>query len=182
MSEARRQGAVDVLVVLVWFAVSGLLGALIWSRVVDLPQVARSGSSATVAPVELVKEVGVDAWFFVIAVVGGLVGGVALLAWRRRDPLLMVIAVTLGAGLASWLMERVGLLIGPDDAATALRNVPDGGHVPAQLTLHAPGVLWMWPFAAAFGALLQLWVLGRPDSAPRDHTDLGTEQPHEVLR
>ena len=57
-----------------------------------------------------------------IAAVGGLLSGVLLLIWRWRDPLLMVVLVALGGGLASWLMVHVGLALGPEDEVAALRR------------------------------------------------------------
>lgn len=160
---ARLAVATDVLVVGLWFAVAGLLGALVWWQVTPLPTVVKTGDGATLAPEELVKQAGIDGWFFVVAAVGGLVSGVALLAWRRRDPLLMVVLVVLGGALAAWVMTRVGLTLGPERELTALRDLPEGAEVRMQLKLHAPGVAWTWPITAALGALVQLWVLRRPD-------------------
>lgn len=155
----------DVVVVGVWFVVAGLVGAWVWSQVTTLPQVSKSGKNATVASEELVKQVGMDSWFFVIALAGGVLSGVLLLAWRHRDPLLSVALVALGGGLASWLMIHVGKAIGPGDPIAALRKLPDGAQVSEQLRLHAGGVAWVWSIAAAFGALLYLWVLAKPDDA-----------------
>ncbi len=158
-----RDGALDALVVAVWFAVAGAVGAVVWSKVTILPKVQKSGGSATLAPVELLKQVGIDGWFFVIALVAGLVSGVLLLSWRRRDPLLMVLLVVLGGGLASWLMVHVGLWLGPVKELPALRALPDGGEVSMQLKLHAPGIAWVWSIGAALGSLLYVWVLARPE-------------------
>lgn len=153
---------VDVLIVVAWFAVAGLVGGWVWAHVTSLPQVTKTGANATVPSEELVKQVGMDGWFFLIAVVGGVLSGVLLLAWRHRDPLLTVALVTLGGGLASWLMLQAGEAFGPGDPIAKLRRLPDGAHVSEQLRLHADGVAWVWPIAAAFGALLYLWVLSKP--------------------
>ena len=160
----------DAVVVGASFAAAGLLGGWIWSVVTPLPQVTKTGTNATVASEELAKQVGMDGWFFVIALVGGLVLGVLLLAFRHRDPLLAVVLVTVGGGLASWLMIQFGEALGPGDPVAALRNLPNGAHVSEQLRLHAHGVAWVWPIAAAFGALLYLWVFTKPgsDGGPPD--------------
>jgi hypothetical protein len=152
----------DVLVVLVWFAVAGILGAVVWWQLSDLPQLTKSGNTATLSPEELTKQVSADGWYFVIAVVGGLVSGITLLLWRGRDPLLMVVLVALGACLAAWLMLRVGLALGPDKEIGALKGTADGTHVSEQLELRATGMAWIWPLAASFGALVYLWVLRKP--------------------
>lgn len=167
----RRRGSsygpvLDVVITLAWFAVAGLLGALIWSQVVDLPRATRVGDAASLSPVELTKQVGIDAWFFVIALVAALVSAIVLLLWRRRDPLLMVVLVVVGGGLAAWLMVHLGRSLGPGDEVAALRKVADGGSAPTQLKLYAPGVELVWPIAAALGALVYLWVLRPNDPAP----------------
>ena len=82
----------DVGIVLGWFLVAGVLGALLWWKLVDLPQATRAQGSVVVESDQLGKEVNIDGWFFVIAAVGGLVSGVVLTLWRRRDPLLVVVA------------------------------------------------------------------------------------------
>ena len=165
-----RAVLLDVLVVLVWSVVAGVVGAVVWSQVVTLPLVTRSGNAAAVTPDQLVKEVGLDGWYFVIAAVGGLLAGLVLMALRRRDPLLMVLLVTLGAGLSAWLMLRLGTALGPGDEVAALRKLGDGDTAPMRLTLHATGVAWTWPVLAALGALVDLWVLhpaDRGDRAPQ---------------
>lgn len=178
----RRRGSsagpvLDVVITLVWFAVAGLLGALVWSHVVSLPEATRVGNAASLTPIELTKQVTIDAWFFVIALVAALVSAIVLLLWRGRDPLLMVVLVVVGGGLAAWLMVHLGQSLGPGDEVAALRKVADGGHAPTQLKVHAPGVELVWPIAAALGALIYLWVLRPHDetpshrSAPVDHAE-----------
>jgi hypothetical protein len=153
---------VDVLVVVVWFAVAGVLGAVLWWQLADLPQVTKSGSSGTLSPEELTKQVSADGWYFVIAAVGGLLSGIVLLLWRRRDPLLMVVLVVLGAGMAAWLMLHAGQALGPAKEIGALKDAVDGTKVSEQLKLRATGIAWVWPLAASFGALVYLWVLRKP--------------------
>jgi hypothetical protein len=157
----------DALIVLVWFAAAAVLGAVVWWQLTTLPKVTKAGDSGTLAPEELVKQVQIDGWFFVVAAIGGLLSGVALLLWRRRDPLTMVVLVALGGGFASWLMIRIGLLLGPGPVLDALRGLPEGAKVSTQLKLHAPGVAWIWPVAALLGALLELWILQTPDDDRR---------------
>ncbi|MET0997626.1 MAG: hypothetical protein ABWX73_02825 [Marmoricola sp.] len=156
-------GALDALVVAVWFVVAGLVGALVWWQVTTLPQVTKVGDAASLEPAELLKQVGIDGWFFVIAALGGLVSGVLLLIWRWRDPLLMVVLVALGGGLASWVMVHAGRALGPPDEIAALRGMKEGAQVPMQLELHAPGVAWMWSIFAVLGAIIYVWILRKPE-------------------
>lgn len=171
-SEARRDrrpalvlGARDALVVAVWFAVMGVVGAVVWWQVTSLPLVTKSGDSATLAPEQLIKQVAIDGWFFTVAAIGGLLSGVILMAWRHRDPLLMVVLLALGGGLAAWLMTHVGLVLGPEKELTALRAVADGGQVSMRLKLHAPGMVYLWPIGALLGSAVYLWVLKKPAAA-----------------
>lgn len=161
---ALVSGAEDALVVAVWFAVMGVLGAVVWWQVTALPLVTKSGDSATLAPEELIKQVGIDGWFFVVAATGGLLSGVVLMAWRHRDPLLMVVLVALGGGIAAWLMIHLGLALGPEKELTALRAVADGGRVSMRLKLHAPGMAYVWSIASLLGSAIYLWVLKKPDA------------------
>ena len=167
-----RPALVDAGIVLVWFLAAGVIGALLWSRLVDLPTATRTQGGATMGPIELVKQVSVDGWFFVIAAVGGLLSGFALSLWRRSDPILTVLLVILGAGLASYVMIRVGAALGPADPEVVLRSKPDGATALAQLKLQATGAAWVWPIAAALGSLFLLWVTPHHDEpAEPDHPD-----------
>jgi len=153
----------DTLVIAGWFLVSGVVGALVWWQVTELPVVTSDGGTPVVEPGELVKQVGIDAWFAVIALVGGLLGGIVLTAWRRRDPMMSVVMVAVGAALAGWLMKWLGGLLGPAAEKQALASLVDGSSVPMQLTLHAPGVLWLWPLAAMVGTTAWLWIIANPE-------------------
>lgn len=160
----RSGGALlDVAIVLVWFVVLGVVAGLVWWQVVDLPNATRSGGTDVVEADQLGKQVGIDGWFFVVSAVGGLVSGLGLLVWRRRDPLLMVALVTLGGGLASFLAVRLGRWLGPGSEIAALEGKADGAHAPMPLVVHAHGMVLVFPIACALGALLYLWVLRRPD-------------------
>lgn len=154
-----RPVLLDVAIVTVWFVVAGALGAFVWSLVTELPKVTREGNSGTVAPEQLGMQVGIDGWFFVIALIGGAASGLILLAWRNRDPVLTVVLVVLGAGMSSWLMVVLGRALGPEKELVTLRSATEGGQVSMQLQLSAPGMAWVWPVSVALGALVQLWVL-----------------------
>lgn len=167
-TSAPRSLVTDALIVFGWFAVAGVIGALVWWQATPLPKVRKTAEGAVYDNNALVSQVGIDGWFFVIALVLGLVSGVVLLAWRSRNPVLMVLLVALGAGLASWLMIHLGLALGPGEETAALSGAPNGTRVSMQLDLHATGVAWIWPIAALLGALVQLWVLRKPDGEPDD--------------
>ena len=163
-----RSAVNDALITLVWFFVAGLVGALLWWAITPLPEVTKTAEGAVYDNETLTSQVAIDGWFFVIAAVGGLVSGVVLLSWRSRHPVRMVLLVVVGAGLASWLMIRVGLILGPGEETAALSGKPNGSKAPMQLDLHATGVAWLWPMGAALGALVQLWVLRKDDGEPAE--------------
>ena len=169
----------DALVVVTWFAVVGLVGALVWWQVATLPEVTKTGDAATRGPEELVKQVSMDGWFFVIAAVGGLLSGVFLMIWRWRDPLLMVILIALGAALASWVMLRVGMILGPADEIASLSRMKEGATVPMQLRLHALGISWAWSIFAVLGSLVYIWVLRKPEESPEKSAEKSAEESPE---
>ena len=167
---SRPTALVDLGIVVVWFLLAGVLAALVWWHFTDLPQATREKGQVVVDAPQLLKQVNADGWYFVVAAVGGLVSGLTLLTWRRRDPLLMVALVALGGGLAAVVTLRLGLWLGPGSEVAALRAQPDGASALMQLKLHALGMAWVWPIASTLGALLQLWVLRPPDDHQSGHS------------
>jgi hypothetical protein len=153
----RHPLARDAAVVLAWFVVAAVIGALLWWQLTPLAEFTRTTTNAEMGEDQLGKQVGADGWYFVIAAVGGLVSGVSLLLLRRRDPVAMVVLVALGALLASWLMLRVGLWLGPASPKDVLPDVPVGHKVPLQLKTSASGVHFLWPVTALLGAAAVLW-------------------------
>lgn len=156
-----REVLVDAAVVLVWSLAAGVVGALVWWRATPLPEATATPDGPALTATELAGQVSVDGWYAVVAIVLGLLSGLVLLAWRRRDPLLLVPLVVLGAALAAQVASRLGRVLGPADPASVLAGRPEGATAPVQLVLQAPGLVWVWPAAAALGALLHLFVLRR---------------------
>jgi len=159
----------DAGVVLGWFVVIGLVGALLWWQLTPLAEYSRSAAGVSFDEEQLGREVAADGWYFVIAAIGGLVSGVTLLLLRRRDTVAMVVLVAAGGLLAGWLMMRVGFWLGPakptDDV---IADMAIGDKVPLQLESQARGVLFVWPIAALLGAVGVIWGLddpGEPDAS-----------------
>lgn len=165
----RHPLAQDVVVVFAWFALAALVGAVVWWQVTPLAEYTRTATNAQMDEAQLGRQVSADAWFFVIGTLGGLVSGVALLAWRRRDPVVTVVLVTLGGLLASWLMLRLGLWLGPADPKDVLPHVAVGHKVPLQLKTHTAGVDFAWPLGALLGALGVLWGTDEKRSPDNAH-------------
>lgn len=170
MSE-RRSSVVDVVICLVWFVAAGVLGAVAWAQLAPTPVATQTEGGAALQGQQLELQVGIDGWFGAVALVLGLVSGMALLTWRSRRPELMVLLVALGAGLSAVLMVRGGTLLGPPDPADVLAGADVGAQAPLDLTLQATGMAWLWPVAAVAGALVQLLVLRRADSDEPEPVD-----------
>lgn len=154
----RRRLLRDVAVVVAVMLVLGAVAAVLWWQVVDPPRLSRSGGQVHVVTADLTRQVAVDGWYAVIALVGGLLSGIGLVAWRRTDPVVTVLVVTAGGCAAGWVMRVVGRLLGPESPGERLRA--GASSAPAQLVLHAPGVVWLWPAAATAGCLLWLYLAG----------------------
>lgn len=158
----------DLAVVVGWFVVAGLLGALIWWKITPLAEFTRTVDNGVMDEQQLAKQVSTDAWFVVVAAVGGLLSGVALLCWRKRDPLLMVVLVALGGGLATWVMLKTGLALGPPNPDTVLPHAKTGAKIPMQLDPTATGIYVVWSVTALLGAVGVIWG-----------TDTGTQRHRE---
>jgi hypothetical protein len=159
----------DVGVVLAWFVVLGVLSAVLWWQLTPLAEYTRTATSAEMGEEQLARQVSADGWYVTIAAVGGLFSGIGLLSLRRRDPVVMVVLVTLGGLLCAWVMLRVGLWLGPADPNSVLRHVAVGGKVPVQLKPKASGVVYVWPITALLGAIGVIW--GSDDRRPAVATD-----------
>lgn len=94
--------------------------------------------------------------YVVIAAPLGLVLGLILTWWSRRDPLAMVLAVLAGSVVAGAVMIGVGLLLSPADPQGAARHAAELTTVPGMLRVQ-PGAAWCaLPFGAMLGALIVL--------------------------
>lgn len=152
-----RELARDAAIVVGWFVALGVLAAVVWWQLTPLAEYTRTATNAQMDEEQLGVQVSADGWYLTIAAVAGLLSGVALPSLRRRDPVAMVVLLTLGSLLGGWLMMRVGLWLGPADPKTVLPHVSVGSKVPLRLEPHAHGVIYAWPIAALLGAVGVIW-------------------------
>lgn len=167
--ERLRRFFLDLAIVLGVFAVLGTIGAVLWHQLVDLPHFTRTAAGGSMDQIQLAGMVGIDGWFFTLALVLGLLGGAVLLLLRPREPVEMAVLVALGGALASWLMLQVGLHLGPGDPGAALRAAAAGADVPVRLKPQATGVELAWPIGAVLGALVILLTTSPRDRPPAQH-------------
>lgn len=172
IARAIADARTDVAVILGWFLAAALVGAVLWWQVTPLPVYTRTDGGGAMDAQQLAKQVSADGWFFVIAAIGGLVSGVVLTLWRRRDPIVTVGLIALGGILATWVMLVVGKALGPEDPGVAFAGVPVGGTVPTQLGLESKGLWAVWAIAALLGALGVLFGTEQRDArAAHDAAD-----------
>jgi hypothetical protein len=114
-------------------------------------------------------------WYVIVALVAGLVAGVAVALLVDRVPLLTLAAVVVGSALAAWLMLVVGTALGPPDPDVAARTADDGTRLPMQLSVtgHSPWVAL--PSGALIGLLFVFIGL-----SPRHRTPSVETPPNEV--
>lgn len=146
----------DAVVVAAWFAVLGLVGAVVWEMVTPLAAYTRTAENGTMGEEELARQFGATGWYVVVAAAGGVLSGLVLLLLRRRNPVLVVVLVALGGALATLVMVRVGLEIGPADPNAVLPSVDVGDEVPLRLRPEGSGVYLVWSIAALAGAMAAL--------------------------
>lgn len=164
-----RPALCDALTVVVWFAVLGLVGAVVWELVTPLAEYTRTAENGTMDEEELARQFGATGWFCVIAVVGGFLSGLVLLLWRRRNPILTVVLVAVGGAVATLVMVLVGLVLGPSDPNDVLATVAVGDTVPLQLRVEGSGAYVVWSIAALAGALAALLFFeSREERAARE--------------
>jgi len=142
--------------VLLGSAIAGLAGGLIWSAVAPrAAYIVITRGSADVINAETTAFISADAWYCLIAVIGGLIIGIAgyQFAVRRYGPIPMA-ALLVGSVLAGWAARWVGQNLGLSQFNARLLTSRQGTvlHPPPVLGSDPSIVLWgaiaFWPLAA----------------------------------
>jgi hypothetical protein len=149
----------DVAAVLGILLVLGVLGGVLWWRVVPPAEFTKGPRGAGMGELDLGKQFAADGYYVVIAAVAGLVAGIALTWWRWRDPLLTTVLLVVGSALAAAAMAVTGHLLGPGDTSVALAAAKVGDKVAEPLDVDAFAVYLTWPVSVLIGAGVVL--LGR---------------------
>ncbi|MFI0484502.1 hypothetical protein [Actinomadura sp. 9N215] len=158
---------------------TGPLVGVLWAKTVpEVTYVIVQGEPLLAQP-EGQGPIGIDARFALIALVAGLLCGVAgFLAGGRGDDVAMLLGLAVGGTAAAVLAWKIGHTIGLDAFQDAVQTARDGTTVTGVADLRAKGVLVFWPLpaVAAYG-LLELVVRRLPAG---DRGEAGAGEADEV--
>ena len=145
-------------------AVLGVLAGLIWAAVAPRALLQEAGrGEAELVNAESSAFIGADAWFFLIAVAGGVITGVV--GYRllvRRAGWAAAAGLVLGALAAALLMLAAGENSGLGTYNHLLATSPDGAFFRASLGLGAKTALAFWPGLTCLVMLLAEYGGRRP--------------------
>ena len=158
-----------VLATLAATAVLGIPAGYIWALLAPraLARVVSRGA-ANVVSAETTAFIVADAWFVLIATIGGLLTGVAgyLLVVRRRG-VPATVGLILGGLGAAGLMLWIGDNYGHAQFQHRLLTDPTGTYLHASLSLGAKGALAFWPMFAALAIVIPEAVAFFRSPSPR---------------
>ncbi|MFJ9632972.1 DUF2567 domain-containing protein [Streptomyces sp. NPDC091280] len=162
---------IEALVVMVGVALTGIVLGLLWWWLA--PHVPLVGDVVDKSWVVYLKDsegeqaVGVDGTFTLLAVGFGVLSALAAFLLRRRGGVPLVVALTVGGLLASFLAWRLGMWMGPTkDVLAHAKSVGKGVTFSAPLKLGAKGALLAWSVAALVVHLGLTALFGPRDPEP----------------
>lgn len=138
--------------VLLGIVLGGVLGILWWLLTPAVTWTITPDGSVVPAVIGHDDWFAADGWFLGLGIVLG--AGVTGLLWSRGRayPVVLTVAIVLGAGLLSLTGWAVGGALGPTDPATLVDVLPAGTVVEGSLGVRAPAVL-LAPLLGALGLL-----------------------------
>jgi len=146
--------------------VLGVAAGFIWAAVAPRALLQEVGhGEAQVVNAESSAFILADAWFCLIAAIGGVISGIA--GYRllvRREGWLATAGLVLGAVAASLLMLWTGENVGLGTYNHLLAASPDGAFFRASLALGAKSALAFWPGLTSLIILLAVYGGRRPAS------------------
>jgi hypothetical protein len=166
---SARSATGTLLATLAATAVLGIPAGYIWALLAPraLARVVSRGA-ASVVKAETTAFIVADAWFVLIATIGGLLTGVAgyLLVVRRRG-VPATVGLILGGLGAAGLMLWIGDNYGHAQFQHRLLTDPTGTYLHASLSLGAKGALAFWPMFAALAIVIPEAVAFFRSPSPR---------------
>jgi len=183
--ERTGEVLIDLVVAVLGYAVLGLLGGFVWQQLVHLPSYTRTAQGAQMQSLGLGELFAINGWYCLIGGVLGLLAGAALMLWRHREPLWLLVCTAAASMLGAVVMAWFGQTLGPGEPADALRTAKAGATAPVQLLLqgapratgshwYANTYLYAWLVGTLLGVTLVLLFVtpresAKPDAAVSTH-------------
>lgn len=131
----RLGAAVQALVFLAVFALSGALAGVVWERLWSPPVGVAYEDQWFLEPAGPDFSFSGTGWYVVVALVAGALTAFALGWFWPRHELTSLVAIAVGSMLAGWVMFKVGHALGPQDPQLLAAGKPDFTAIPSDLTL-----------------------------------------------
>lgn len=169
-ADTRREVREAVLVAVVLTLLGLALGAL-WAWLAPRVPLISDGKVVILQNTEGEEAIGADGTFALLAAGLGALSAAVMFVLRRSGGLPLVLALTVGGLLGSFLAWRSGMWLGPNqDVVAQARAVGEGVIFDAPLRLGAKGALLAWPFAAMVVQLVLTGVFAPRDAPPEPIT------------
>ncbi|MCX4968773.1 ABC transporter permease [Streptomyces sp. NBC_00654] len=161
-TELRQAAVVMVLV-----ALTGLGLGLLWLWLAPRVPLISDDTAVFLKDSEGEEAIGADGTFVLLALLFGAVTAGAVVLFRRRGGIWLVVGLALGGLLGSLLAWGIGVWLGPtSDVVAHAREVGKGVVFDAPLELHAVGAVLAWPIAAMIVHLGLTAMFGPRDPEP----------------
>jgi hypothetical protein len=131
----RLGAAVQAVVIVAVFALSGALAGVVWERLWDAPEGVVFKNQWFLEPAGPDYAFSGTGWYVVVALVAGALTALVLGWWWPRHELISVLAFFVGSMLAGWVMYKVGHALGPQDPQLLAAGAADLTTIPSDLTL-----------------------------------------------
>ncbi|OIV38376.1 hypothetical protein BIV57_06070 [Mangrovactinospora gilvigrisea] len=172
------------MLVLIGSAVLGVAAAGFWLWLAPrVPLVATSDHLVYMQDAEGEQTVGQDGVFVLVTAAFGLLCGAAVVAWKRRGGVALVLALALGGVAGAVVCWQLGMVWGPGDNIAAAAKAAGLNHpFPAPFRLQATVALLVWPIGALVSNLALTAGFGPRDEVPAVFVPTGGVTPGEWQR
>ncbi|MGA8248072.1 MAG: hypothetical protein WB797_14310 [Nocardioides sp.] len=167
-----------VVLVLVAYALVGVVAGIVWERVWTPPAEIVQQHQPYYVDYGSLRRVftGTGLYVLVGGVASAVVSLVVSLLSRRRE-LFTLLAVVLGSTTAALLMWKVGVHVGPADPKAAAATAADNTLLPGSLAVSGRSPYLIWPMTSLF--VLALVFFAWPGARPAD-PDPPAGEPHHT--
>ena len=161
-----RRVAIDVVAILVVFAVAGVACGFLWEHIWTAPTGVAYQHKWFLDGGGLPEDFSGTGLYALIAAAAGLVLGLVLTLVFDNDEVASLVAIIVGSVLAAYLMWVVGVALGPPDPHTIARTADDFDPIPADLSVHGKSAWLAFPLGALVSAAAVFFLYPRRRSQP----------------